>query len=249
MTQPHDPYPGYAGHQPPTPHMIPPGPPRPVDAVASLTQGWKALASNLLPWVLAMLIFLAVFVVIIVVAVVPVALSETVSEDQAVALAPATVAALIIAYLIAFAIGVVWSLNVYRNAVRQVQGESVTVGSFFQFRDLGIPFVAYLLVSLATFLGMLLLIIPGLVVAFLLMFVPYLAFSRPETGLSGIFRGSVEIARNNLGASLLLVLFSLLLGAVGSITVIGIFITTPLVAMMMAHAGLQGSGDRMLYRP
>lgn len=252
MTQPHDPYsghPGYAGHQPPTPHMIPPGPPRRLDAVESLSQGWKALASNLLPWVLSMLVFLAVFVVLMVVAVVPIALSETASEDQAVALAPATVAALIIAYLIAFAIGVVWTLNVYRNAVRQVQGETVTLGSFFQVRDLGVPFVAYLLMSLAVFVGMLLLVLPGLALAVLLMFVPYLAFSRPETGLSGIFRGSVEIVRNNLGAALLLILFTMLLGAVGSLTVIGIFITQPLIAVMMAHAAVQGTGDRVVYRP
>ncbi|MDO5669008.1 MAG: hypothetical protein Q4G50_03290 [Corynebacterium sp.] len=252
MTQPHDPYagyPGYSGHQPPTPHMIPPGPPRRLDAVESLSQGWKALSSNLLPWVLSMLVFLALIGIIIAVGVIPIALSETVSEDQAVALAPATVAALIIAYLIAFAIGMVWTLNVYRNAVRQVQGETVTLGSFFQLRELGIPFVAYLIMGLAVTVGMVLLILPGLALAVLLMFVPYLAFSRPETGLSGIFRGSLDIVKNNLGASLLLILFTLLLSAVGSLTVIGVFITQPLTAVMMAHAAVQGTGDRVVYRP
>ncbi|NLA56064.1 MAG: hypothetical protein GX859_07185, partial [Corynebacterium humireducens] len=97
--------------------------------------------------------------------------------------------------------------------------------------------------------GMLLLVIPGLVAAVLLMFVPYLAFSRPESGLSGIFRGSVDIVRANPGHSLLLILFSLLLNAVGSLTVVGVLITAPLNACMMAHAALQGSGDRLVHRP
>ncbi|AJE33964.1 hypothetical protein B842_10575 [Corynebacterium humireducens NBRC 106098 = DSM 45392] len=251
MTRPEDPYaanPGYPGYPADLPRPVPPGEPRPLDAVESLTQGTKALFSNVLPWVLAMLIVLAVTVILTVVLVAPVALREYAGEEQAVALSPATVAALVLVWLIVFVLGMVWTLNVYRNAVRQVQGEPVDLSDFFRLRELGVPFVAYVLMGLVTFVGMLLLVIPGLVAAVLLMFVPYLAFSRPESGLNGIFRGSVDIVRANPGHSLLLVLFSLLLNAVGSLTVVGVLITAPLNACMMAHAALQGSGDRLLHR-
>lgn len=249
MTRPEDPYAGYAGQPAATPRPVSPGEPRPIDAVDSLTQGAKALFSNVLPWVLSMLVVLAVTVVVAAAVIVPVARVDYVGEEQPVALSPATAAALLLVWLVTFILSTVWTLNVYRNAVRQVQGDAVTLGDFFRLRELGIPFVAYLLMGLVVFVGMLLLIIPGLVAAVLLMFVPYLAFSRPESGLAGIFRESVDVVRRNPGPSLLLVLFSLLLNAVGSITVIGVLITVPLNACMLAHAALQGSGDRLLHRP
>ncbi|HHU68554.1 hypothetical protein [Corynebacterium sp.] len=255
MTRPDDPhhtdYTGYAGLPAAVPQPVPPGEPRPLDAVESLTQGAKALCSNVLPWVLAMLIIIAVTVILTVVVVVPVVLRSSTGDVQpeVVALSPATVAALILVWLVTVMLSMVWTLNVYRNAVQQVQGGPVTLGDFFRLRELGVPFVAYVLMGLVTVIGLVLLVIPGLVAAVLLMFVPYLAFSRPESGLSGIFRGSVEIVRRNPGHSLLLVLFSLLLNAVGSLTVIGVLVTTPLNACMLAHAALQGSGDRLLHRP
>ena len=243
-------YPGSAGLPVDTPRPVPPGAPRPLDAVESLTQGAKALFSNLLPWVLAMLVVLAVTIILMVAVVVPVALSQYTADDQpaAVALSPMTVAALLLVGPIVFGLSMVWTLNVYGNAVRQVQGEPVTLGDFFRLRELGVPFVAYVLMGLVIVVGVVLLIIPGLVAAVLLMFIPYLVFSRPESGLRAMFRGSVEIVRRNPGPSLLLILFSLLLNAVGSLTVIGALITIPLTACMMAHAALQGTGDRLLHR-
>ncbi|GAB3697634.1 hypothetical protein GCM10027595_11880 [Corynebacterium nasicanis] len=213
----------------------------------SLTQGWRALSANLVPWVVGLLIYLLVTVGLTLLVVMPIALQDTPGEEDSVALSPATVAALILVYTVLFVLGVIWTLNLYRNAVRQVQGEHVRVRDFFRVDGLGIPFVAYLLMTVLTIAGLLLFIVPGIVVAVFLMYVPYLVFSRPEAGIVAVFRGSVDIVRNNPGATLLLVLFSLLLGAVGSLTVIGVFITTPLAACLLAHATLKGSGDRYAY--
>ena len=239
MTQPYDPYAA----------PVPPGEDRRLDAVDSVTQGWRALAGSLLSWVLAFLLILVVTVGATLTLVIPIALTETPDEDRAVALAPATVAVVIVVYAVLIVLSLLWTLNVYRNSVRQVQGESVAVADFFRVRGLGLPLVAYLLMSLTVAVGMVLLVIPGLLAAFFLMYVPYLACSRPEAGLAAAFRGSVAVARANPGASLLLLLFSLLLNVVGGLTVVGVLITTPLAACMMAYAALRGSGDRFVHRP
>ena len=247
MSRPDDPHTRPPG--PAAPREVPPGEPRRLDAVESLTQGAKALFTNVLPWVLAMLLVLAVTVGLTLVVVVPLALGEYAAEEEAVALSPAVVAGMILVWIIVFVLSMIWTLNVYRNAVRQVQGETVRVGDFFSPRDLGIPFVAYVVMSLIALVGLFLLVIPGLVAAVLLMFVPYLAFSRPEGGLAGIFRGSVAIVRRDPGPAVLLILFSLVLNALGSLTIVGVLFTTPLSACMLAYAALQGSGDRVVYRP
>ncbi|AKK09575.1 hypothetical protein HCH15_08305 [Corynebacterium testudinoris] len=257
MTQPYDPYSasegensGYAGYSE-NPQAFDTSN-RTIDAVESFTQGSKALFSNFLPWVLSFLVYFAVSVGIVLVAIVPIIVSSDVTTDaygnEQPQFTPLGVIALVVAYLLLFAVSFVWSLNMYRNGVRQVRGENVTFGDFFKLSGLAAPLGVYLLVSILTLLGMVLFIIPGLVVAFFLYFALSLVFIRPQDGVLGALRNSFQIVKANPGATFLIVLFTILLQGVGSLIVIGIIVALPMTMCIVAHAALKASGEPIPYR-
>lgn len=232
-------YTGYAGQQ------NQPLPGNQIDAVDSFSQGAKALFSNFLPWVLSLLVFIAVIVVLMVLMVVPVAVTASANPDGSPAVNTVTVLVMILAYGVMIIGSFLWALNMYRNAVRQVRGETVTFMDFFQFRGLLPALGMYILMSIIIGIGLILLVIPGLVAAFFLSYALFLIFARPELGVMGAFKESVEIAKRNPGPTILLIIFAFLLNAAGSLVVIGVLVTTPLAACMMAHAALKGSGEQV----
>lgn len=232
-------YAGYAGQQ------NQPLPGNQIDAVDSFSQGAKALFSNFLPWVLSLLVFIAVIVVLMVLMVVPVAVTASANPDGSPAVNTVTVLVMILAYGVMIIGSFLWALNMYRNAVRQVRGETVTFMDFFRFRGLLPALGMYILMSIIIGIGLILLVIPGLVAAFFLSYALFLIFARPELGVMGAFKESVEIAKRNPGPTILLIIFAFLLNAAGSLVVIGVLVTTPLAACMMAHAALKGSGEQV----
>ncbi|GAB2515805.1 hypothetical protein CATRI_10710 [Corynebacterium atrinae] len=258
MTQPYDPYSanegensGYAGYSE-NPQAFDTSN-RTIDAVESFTQGSKALFSNFLPWVLSFLVYFAALMALVVVFIIPVLMSSSTTTDaygydNSTEVSPGGIIAMVVAYIVMFAVSFVWNLNMYRNGVRQVRGENVTFGDFFKLSGLGAPLGVYLLASILTFIGMVLFIIPGLVVAFFLLFAMSMIFVRPQDGVMGALRSSFEIVKANPGATFLIALFTILLQGVGSLIVIGVIVAVPMTMCIFAHAALKASGEPIPYR-
>lgn len=223
-----------------------------IDAVDSLGQGMKALFKNILPWISAQLMYSAISIVVAICLVLPVALIESGNDRTAVnesGMSALSVFTIVFVYLMLIVVNTIWFLNMHRNAVRQVRGEKVTFGDFFLGRGLGAPLGTFLLVSLIVAVGLILLVIPGLIAGFFLLFALLLVWARPQEGIRGALRQSMTLAKQNPGATFLLVVFCILLSAVGSALIFGGIITGPLSACILAHAALRGSGERLVRWP
>jgi len=109
-------------------------------------------------------------------------------------------------------------------------GEKVAIGDVFAcFSDkLGFLILVGLLAALLVAIGSVLCVLPGLVVAWLLMFaIPAAAIEDGET-LGGVYSRSKDIVMKNVGYSILLLLVAGLVGALGSVACgLGALVTYP----------------------
>ena len=148
--------------------------------------------------------------------------------------------AMAIFYILMWVVAVVYSINSYRNAFRVTQGETIAVGDFFKFPGLGTPIVANAFCWFITYIGFLMLIGPGIIAMFVLMYVPAAAAINPNATVSSAFSEGITASKNNIGQSILLAflncmiyLVSSLVGIVGLVTVPLMMITT-VVGLLMA---------------
>ena len=122
------------------------------------------------------------------------------------------------------------------------RGETASVGGVFD----GVRyFLTSLVVSLVILLGVLigsaLLFLPGLIVAFILMYA-YQLIAYREAGIGESLKGSFSLVKEQLGPSLVLFLLLAILNAIGGAVVFGSLLTFPftLVALTLAYEKLAG---------
>ncbi|MGC5025186.1 hypothetical protein ACLQ3K_10575 [Tsukamurella sp. DT100] len=117
-------------------------------------------------------------------------------------------------------------------------GKEVTLGSFFKPRNTGSALVAALVVGLIVGVGTLLCVIPGLVAAWLFMFVLVATIDR-NLGLGDALRTSFETAKNNAGNSLLVwILTAIIMG-------ICAFITLPIGLLVIVYTWRRLTGGQV----
>lgn len=267
-SQPYNPggYPGagnYPGYQDPgyygAPMQIDPGTPQPsrdeagsgpFDIAQSLTYSWKAFVASWAPWVLSSLIFFGVLLLLIVMMMIYVfGMVSAMDAGAGNAFGFSVGMALFsIVSIIVVIYGVVWMLNSYRNALRVVRGETITLGDFFRFQGLGTPFLVYVLFSLIVFIGFVFFFIPGFVAAVILLFAVPAIFHIRECGVGDAFSVSWRVFRGNIGPVILLFLVAGLLNSLGGLVMIGALVTSPLMYLMYAHALQTSIGGPIAYR-
>ena len=95
---------------------------------------------------------------------------------------------------------------------------------------------AYILVNIVTQIGMSLFVIPGLIAAILLAFVPYLILDK-GLGVFASFKESFTIVKDNFLTVVLLALAIIALNIVGALLLlVGLLVTMPVSMLAMAHA-------------
>lgn len=122
------------------------------------------------------------------------------------------------------------------------QGEPLALGLLFSRFDAFVPsLVATTLIFLAVFVGMLLLVLPGLVAALFSAFAMHAIAYEHATGVDSI-RRSVELVRENFLPALALVLVVAVAHAIGSAVVFGILLTMPmsLIALTVGYERIAG---------
>jgi uncharacterized membrane protein len=96
--------------------------------------------------------------------------------------------------------------------------------------------IAAVLVGLATLIGFVLLIIPGLIVVFLTFLTTYAIVDDDKSAIDGI-KHSVKLASDNVGDALLLLLFNLLVVIAGFIALcVGLIVAIPVTVFATAYA-------------
>jgi uncharacterized membrane protein len=139
--------------------------------------------------------------------------------------------------LIGLAVGTLVSLGLanffiraHDNIANAALGDLWNPSPFWRF--LG----AELLAGIIVFVGMLLLVVPGIIASLGLGFVPYLVVDR-NTGPVESLKESWHITKGNKGRLFLLILVLIGLNLVGAVLLlVGLFVTIPVTMLSMVHA-------------
>ena len=226
---PPPPPPGFAG---PTG----PGLGRPFSAGDAISYGWRSFQANAGPLVLVVLVILAVGIVM--------SLAGQSINNTFVLLAFS---------VLQLVVSLILGLGVIRASLAILDGRRPTVEDLLNLENL-VPYaIASILVGLLVTAGLVLCIVPGLIVGFLLQFYGYAVIDHrvgvPAYGATtttdptresdpiGAMRASYEIATQNVGSLLVLMLLCILINFAGALLCgIGLLVSVPITYIAVAYA-------------
>ena len=148
--------------------------------------------------------------------------------------------------LIAMFLVLIWAASTwYKAANKQVATGMLEIKDFLSFKNVAGLMAVNVLSWLVISLGFVLLIIPGLFAAFFFTWMPAVKAVRPELSVGETFGASIEVAKKNVGVTILVVVLSAVLYAVLSFTLVGMFVypalnTLILVLFVRRTLGLRG---------
>ncbi len=261
---PENPYGSGAGQPPPPPppyqpppppaggYGAPAPPPPPVagaggyDAVEALKYGWAKFSKNLGPFLVGALI---VFVISILFSILGRAIAgalfdtsptTTINPDTgAVSVQGAGFFVGLLANGVVSFIGQVITTLAAAGLLKMgfdaVDGKEVSIGTMFEGWDKLQVLVASLIVGVATAIGIVLCILPGLVVAFLTAFTTAFVVDR-KLGAVDAIRASFDLVRANVGPVIIWFLLSLVCVVVGALACgVGLLVAIPVVVISQAY--------------
>ncbi|BDZ43202.1 hypothetical protein GCM10025865_25010 [Paraoerskovia sediminicola] len=129
-----------------------------------------------------------------------------------------------------------------RGALDETRGAKPRLGDFFRITNVGNVILAAFLVGVATGVGILLCVIPGLIVAVLTVFVYQLTLDREVNAIDAI-KGSFDLVKGNVGTVVLLMLALVGINLVGALLCgVGLLVTIPMsyIATTYAYRMLSG---------
>ncbi|WP_055404769.1 MULTISPECIES: hypothetical protein [unclassified Mycobacterium] len=125
-------------------------------------------------------------------------------------------------------------------------GRPVTIGSFFKPRNLGMAFLAALIIGVLTSIGYSLCFVPGLVLSLFVQFTILFVVDRSESAIGG-FTSSFSLVGSNFANALLvwLVVFALILAGVVTCG-LGLLVTAPLDGLILTYAYRKLTGGQVV---
>ncbi|MER0101205.1 hypothetical protein [Corynebacterium sp. KPL2734] len=197
-----------------------------IDAVSIFGDSFRYFGRNWAQWLFAPLVQMVVlFVAYLIIAVGFAAGGGSISLGVLglLLLALAVVALLIVC---------LWATAIWCQAAnKQVNGQDLIFGDFFTFKGMGGIMLAYLVTSVVIGIGFVLLVIPGLFALFFWWWVPAVKAARPDLGLGACFKLSTEIAKRNIGTTLLVGIALIILQMALGSTVVGFVVLPGLMAL------------------
>lgn len=137
--------------------------------------------------------------------------------------------------ILASAASLVLTAGLIRMAFDVVDGGRPDFSTMFSRFDVVQVIVAAILLGIATSIGLLLCIIPGVVVMFLTWFTNYFIVAKGEDAISAI-RSSISFVSSNAGSMLLLALLSILAMIAGGLACgVGVLVAYPVVTVAAAY--------------
>ena len=243
------PPPGYqAGYGVPA---VPAGPQLTVGG--ALGYGWAALKNNLAPLVVLALVVIGVQVVLNLTGT---ALGAAASSDNGLVAGTFAIATVLFGVL-AWVVGFVVAIGLIRAALAVLDGRKPTASMLLEGQGLATYILAAILFALATFVGLLACIIPGLIIVFLWQFYGYAVVDgAPSVGATQALGRSYQVVKDNVGELLVLWLAILGIGLViGLVTVIpfigwvlgplAAIVFYPVTALALAYAWRTLTGGRV----
>ena len=148
--------------------------------------------------------------------------------------------------IIAMFLVFIWSISTwYKAANKQVDTGMLEIKDFLSFKNVAGLMAVNVLSWLVISLGFVLLIIPGLFAAFFFTWMPAVKAARPELSVGETFGASIEVAKKNVGVTILVAVLIAVLYAVLSFTFVGMLLfpalnTLILVLFVRRTLGLRG---------
>ncbi|MDU6014270.1 hypothetical protein [Corynebacterium sp.] len=148
--------------------------------------------------------------------------------------------------IIAMFLVFIWSISTwYKAANKQVDTGMLEIKDFLSFKNVAGLMAVYVLSTLVISLGFILLIIPGLFATFFFTWMPAVKAARPELSVGETFGASIEVAKENVGVTILVAVLIAVLYAVLSFTFVGMLLfpalnTLILVLFVRRTLGLRG---------
>ncbi|WP_395657161.1 hypothetical protein [Nocardioides sp.] len=245
-----DPAGGYGGGTTPPPPPAPPGGGNPgangYSVGNAFSYGWNKFTANIGQILIAVLILVAV---IIFFQVVGFFIGRAVACDPKVEFTDngiktedcggIFVAQNIVSWLfslLTWIISMIIGAGIVRAALDITDGRQLEGTSILKPHKLGDVILASVLIGIATFVGFILCVIPGLLVAFFTSYTLYFLMDRQELGAIDAIKASFEFTKNNAGNVILWFLISLVAWFVGALLCgIGLIVALPVVLIGTAY--------------
>lgn len=198
------------------------GPPQ-LSVGAAIGYGWEKYKANAGPWIAICLLSFVVSLFV------QFAFSGFSFNNESLFLS-------LLASLVSFVVSTLFKAAFTNGALSELDGQRATFSTFFNFRNLGAVFIVAIIVGIATVIGFILLIIPGLIVMFLTWYALTFAIDRDMDAITAI-KASFELTSKNVGPLFLLALACVGLNIVGAILCgLGLLVTIPLTLIASTYA-------------
>ena len=224
---------------------------RDVDAIQVIADSFRYFGRNWAQWIFGPLVQMVVLSILYLLLVAVLAGSGTSIDALAKsgsgsdALTGGLIAVMFLAFIAMFLV-VIWSVSTwYKAANKQVDTGMLEIKDFLSFKNVAGLMAVYVLSTLVISLGFILLIIPGLFAAFFFTWMPAVKAARPELSVGETFGASIEVAKKNVGVTILVAVLIAVLYAVLSFTFVGMLLfpalnTLILVLFVRRTLGLRG---------
>ncbi|WP_408932839.1 hypothetical protein [Corynebacterium marquesiae] len=200
---------------------------RDVDAIQVIGDSFRYFGRNWAQWIFGPLVQMVVVFILYLLLVAVLAGSGTSIDALAKngsgsdALTGGLIAVMFLAFIAMFLV-LFWAVSTwYKAANKQVDTGTLEIKDFLSFKNVAGLMAVYLLSTLVISLGFILLIIPGLFAAFFFTWMPAVKAARPELSVGETFGASIEVAKKNVGVTILVLVLIAVLYAVLSFTIVG----------------------------
>ena len=225
---------------------------RDVDAIQVVADSFRYFGRNWAQWIFGPLVqMVVVFILYLLMFAVLAgsgasidALANSGSGSDA-ALTGGLIAVMVLAFIAMFLV-LIWAVSTwYKAANKQVDTGTLEIMDFLSFKNVAGLMAVYVLSTLVITLGFILLVIPGLFAAFFFTWMPAVKAVRPELSVGETFGASIEVAKKNVGVTILVAVLIAVLYAVLSFTLVGMLVfpalnTLILVLFVRRTLGLRG---------
>ena len=213
---------------------------RDVDAIQVVADSFRYFGRNWAEWifgplvqmVVVLILYLLMFAVLAGSGASIDALANSGSGSDA-ALTGGLIAVMFLAFIAMFLV-VIWSVSTwYKAANKQVDTGTLEITDFLSFKNVAGLMAVNVLSWLVISLGFILLVIPGLFAAFFFTWMPAVKAARPELSVGETFGASIEVAKKNVGVTILVLVLIAVLYAVLSFTIVGAILFPALNTLIM----------------
>jgi uncharacterized membrane protein len=133
--------------------------------------------------------------------------------------------------------------GIIKGVLGLTRGEKFDIGSVFNGINFGQVIIASLIIGVATFIGLILCILPGIVVIFLTWWTLYFIIDRGQDAVTAI-KSSIDMVSKNVGSLILLFLASVAAYIVGAcLCGVGLLAAIPIVVIAQVYTFRTLNGD------